>query len=265
MGTPRQTQHPWRMRQMIYKLKTWAKERLLRVLFLRNLLAWFGLYRFSVTQTDQMKNINRIYLLTHYDTEYRANLVKEMKKDPDSSAIIEKRSPIIIQRNHLKKYPANSLGQAYYQFVIRNHITPLVYRPCHFKKSDEYTYIILRIICTHDIYHVLLEQQTDIIAEGFVAGFTIAQMPAYLPPSIHICAGFLNQAVFKNNTLDDEMKAIFCGWLTGLQSQPLFPVNWADFWSEDINAVRKALSIKKIPFDKTIKELMHRDAYNNES
>lgn len=231
------------MRIAYKKLSRKIKKNILSNPFLARIIAWHALYKFSTTDSKHFKYVKQMFFMNHYDDEYRNNLIDSIKNDPECRAILDQRVPVVIKPKLFKNFSENTLGYHYYHFVLRNKISLLHYRERHFKKSDDYTYITLRIMCTHDIYHVLLGQETHFLGEGFIAGFTIAQLPAYIPPSIHLSGGFLNLAKFKTHSLDEDMQTIFKGWINGLHSKQLFTVDWNTLWNEDIDQIRESLSI----------------------
>lgn len=99
-------------------------------------------------------------------------------------------------------------------------------------------------MASHDLYHDVINKETDLLGEGFVAGFTLAQIPEYIPSSIHLAAGYLHLAHFKTHLLDEDMQAVVGGWLVGMNTPQLFDVNWEALWQGDLNALRKKLNLE---------------------
>lgn len=207
------------------------------------LMAWKGIYDYSVRGSNDIKNIVRMYMLTHYNIQYRETLVKSIMKDPVSKKIIDNRFPLVTEKSFYKEFADHTLGGRYYAFLERNNISPVIFRKRNFTRADEYTYIILRIMSTHDVYHVLLGQEPNLIGEGVVAAFTVAQLPAYLPPAVHLSAGLMRSVLTKHNNLDDDLSAIVLGSYLGHQIEQLFNLNWDNLWGVDIDEVRKQLNI----------------------
>lgn len=218
--------------------------RLLAIQLIHQTYGLSGLIRF-VTHTDHdFKDIHKMYFLTHFNKKYREQLVEEVRNNQEMRCVLKERLVTTIDLEKFKQLPATSLGFQYHKFVTDNHITPFKFSIKSYKNSDDYLYIALRLIALHDIYHTLLNEQTDFLGEGVVAAFTLAQLPSYVPPAIHIAAGIINTAMHLDINLDTSIKELNKGRELGKAAKLLFAVNWDDYWEKDLNHVREQFKIQ---------------------
>lgn len=217
--------------------------RLLAINLINQAYGLSGLIRF-VTHTDyNIKDIHKMFFLTHFNKKYRDQLVNEVKNNQEMQYALQERFVTTIDLEKFKQLSQASLGFQYYKFVTDSHIIPFKFSIKSYKNSDEYLYIALRLIALHDVYHTLLSEKTNFLGEAVVAAFTLSQLPSYVQPSIHIAAGLINTAIHLNVNLDIAIKELNKGRELGKAAKLLFAVNWDDYWEKDINQVREQLNI----------------------
>lgn len=227
----------------MYRILRKIKNKLLEINWIHNYYGFYGLYRFITNQPNGNQNVHKMYLLTHYNQNYRTNLEKEIMSYENTKAVVMNRLITNINLEKFESLPKLTLGHQYFLFIKKNKITPLSFSPRHYIQADIYTYIILRMLETHDIYHTLLNEDTDLMGEGLVASFTITQLPTYVPPAVHIGAGFIYNSIKLKANLCDSIHAISKGHDLGKSAKQLFAVDWNDYWETDINELRKQLNI----------------------
>jgi len=217
--------------------------RLLAIRFIHKLYGLSGLVNFVARTDPRFEDIHKMFFLTHFNKAYRQQLVEEVKNNADMRRAMAERLITTIDLEKFKQLPESSLGFQYYKFVTHNHITPFKFSLKSYKNSDEYLYIALRLIAIHDIFHTVLDEQTDFLGEGVVAAFTLAQLPSYVQPGMHIAVGMLNAAIYLKVNIDVSISELHRGRELGKAAKPLFAVNWDDYWEMDINKVREQLNI----------------------
>ncbi|ASQ44949.1 Coq4 family protein [Legionella clemsonensis] len=226
-------------RRAIKKLKI----KLISIKLIYQLYGFFGLFRFITHDHKSLKNINRMYFLTHLNKDYSNKIVTEFLKNTEIKATIDQRIVSNPNLEAFQKLPQDTLGFQYYKFLKENEIKPFVFVPPYYKICGIYNYICIRMIETHDIYHVILGADTDFIGEAIVASFTIAQLPTYLPPGVHIAAGILSVAIDGTIPLDKSIDAILLGYSQGKKAKLLFTIDWSGLWEKNLEQIRKDLNI----------------------
>ncbi|KTD07380.1 Ubiquinone biosynthesis protein Coq4 [Legionella jamestowniensis DSM 19215] len=226
-------------RRAIKKLRI----RLISIKLIYQLYGFFGLFRFITHDHKSLKNVNRMYFLTHLNKDYSKNMVSELLKNNEIKSTIDKRVLSNPDLEKFEKLPQDTLGFQYYKFLRENEIKPFVFASPYYKMCGIYNYVCIRMIETHDIYHVILGADTDFIGEAIVASFTIAQLPTYLPPGVHIAAGMLSVAIDGTIPLDKSIEAILLGYAQGKKAKLLFTIDWSGLWETNLEQIRKDLNI----------------------
>jgi ubiquinone biosynthesis protein COQ4 len=202
-----------------------------------------GMLRFIFNPKIDMSAVEQLIALTHYNEKLRKALVDSVLSNNAQKHIVDQRMSIHPDLELFSTYPKEALGYKYYDFILKNNLVLLSYPDRYLRKCDPYTYIFLRMLNSHDIYHVLLGADVSLHGEGFVASFTIEQLPYYPPPCVHIGIGFIRYAMEHGHSYDKALKVIGNGSIIGQRANDLFCVNWDDYWHTDISIVRKELNI----------------------
>ncbi len=229
--------------RFLEKLSRKTKEYLLNQPKIQYAVGYNGLLRFIFNEKIDMKSIEQLILLTHYNQGLREGLEKGVLSQPDMKAIVEQRLPIDVDMKLFSSYPPESLGFKYHDFIKKNQISLFHYPARYLRQCEVYTYIFLRILGSHDIYHVLLEADCSYIGEALVASFTIRQIPQYSPPCVHLGAGLIRYSMESGHNFDEALEIFARGSELGKKAKQLFCVNWNDYWKKDIDFIRSELNI----------------------
>lgn len=215
---------------------------LLKSLWARKILAWIGLFQF-IKGDDSLRSIKFLYFLSDYNYCWRARLVDAVKSDDECNSVI-KNNQVLTEFNNIEKLallPAGSLGNLYAQFLIKNDIKPV--QALNSKSFNDFHYIMHRFVTHHDIYHVVLGKDADFLGEAYVAGFTVAQFPAYTQASFIVGAGILRASAVDLMDMDKVFDAFKEGHNMGKQAKKFFPVNWDSLIHLDIDSIRNLLQV----------------------
>ena len=81
-----------------------------------------------------------------------------------------------INLNDLAKYPEQTFGRQYVDFLNANNITPDSRKPVHFIEDPELAYVMRRYREIHDFTHCILGMKTNMIGEVTVKIFEAIQL-----------------------------------------------------------------------------------------
>lgn len=148
-----------------------------------------------------------------------------------------------IDLDALASLPTGTLGHAYAAFMREHGITPHIFdgvpEDVH---DDRAAYVIQRMRQTHDLWHVVMNVETDPAGEIALQAFTFAQVSA---PSSGILAalGSLRALPVSRRVLRDAIAL----YRIGLRANrfPVFP--FEDHWATPLADVRRLLGVPVDP------------------
>ncbi len=139
----------------------------------------------------------------------------------------------------LAALPEGTLGRAYADFLIANHLTPDVFDgPPPGVPDPRTAYAIQRLRQTHDLWHVVTGHNTDFAGEIRLQAFTYAQLGA--PASGILAAVGSIRGTRYHATLATEVLAAY---RAGKRAKRLATYRWEDNWTTPISVVRAQLGI----------------------
>jgi ubiquinone biosynthesis protein Coq4 len=143
----------------------------------------------------------------------------------------------------LAALPAGTLGHAYATFMTRHGLTPNVFDGVPDDVRDERAaYIIQRMRQTHDLWHVVLNVETDPAGEVALQAFTFAQLRA---PSAGVLAamGSLRALPYTRRVVRDALRL----YRLGLRAERFSVFPWEDHWETALVDVRRMLNVPLAP------------------
>jgi ubiquinone biosynthesis protein Coq4 len=155
--------------------------------------------------------------------------------------------------NKLSSLPKNTLGYQFAEHMSRydfeavddNHITP----------RDKYHWLRMRILETHEIWHVIIGIESDGAGDVACQGVYFSQ---YVNgQSAMVLSGSVLKNLFTDN-IGNSQKMIDCfvkGYVLGKKCKPLLPVKWEEHFQDDIDELRRELNIDVISYERL--ENMH--------
>jgi ubiquinone biosynthesis protein COQ4 len=139
----------------------------------------------------------------------------------------------------LAALPAGTLGHAYAAFMHAHGITPHIFDGAPDEVSDDRaSYVMQRMRQTHDLWHVVMNVETDPAGEVALQAFTFAQVRA---PSSGILAalGALRALPVSRRVLRDAIAL----YRVGLRANRFAVFPWEDHWATPLADVRRLLNV----------------------
>ncbi len=175
------------------------------------------------------------------DDESTGKILKRISSHSQGKRAISSRLRLgDIDFNALLKLPQESLGFSYAKHMLDNQLKPL--QPTDI--ADDASYLGAHIAETHDIWHVVIGANTDIVGEIKLEAFYVAQLQATRLFQSLLAKNILKSAVYNIDSSARYMDAITQGWLLGKEAKPLFGVEWTQQWHKPLEQVRESLNIK---------------------
>ena len=138
--------------------------------------------------------------------------------------------------------PEGTFGREYALYMQRNKLKPLNISP-ELAEIGQSNLFALRYAVTHDMFHVLLDFDTDYAGEIGVLAFAVAQKYSKLQTVSLAIAQFLYPLLAPR-----QFKTIFAnlrrGNSMGKQAKFLLNYRFEDRWQESLDSLRRELGIK---------------------
>jgi ubiquinone biosynthesis protein COQ4 len=163
-------------------------------------------------------------------------------RDPVGKRLYDERRAIdstTVDLDDLAALPAGTFGHAYAAFMRTHGITPHIFDGAPDEVHDERAaYVIQRMRQTHDLWHVVMNVETDPAGEIALQAFTFAQVRA---PSSGILAalGSLRALPVSRRVLRDAIRLYRIG--SSANRFAVFP--WEDHWATPLAEVRRLLGV----------------------
>lgn len=168
-------------------------------------------------------------------------MLTRLRGDPAlASAFVERPRLGRLDLDALGRLPEGTFGRAYADFMRAHQLSPedlvLV------DGQTDLDFLRNHLRETHDLWHVVTGFGTDVAGELGLQAFYLAQFNGPLPIML-IAVGMLNTLFRDLEDAPRRMEAISRGWLLGRRAAPLFGQRWAARWEEDLDSIRRELSI----------------------
>lgn len=159
--------------------------------------------------------------------------------------------PLLMDRQALRRLPANSLGHAYLRFVESENITPdgLIsasetggpIADLEPQLLEELEYLGTRLRDAHDLWHAVTGYRGDLIGEASLMCFTFVQ-------TRNPGAGLMSLAalLFKAGELDARPYMLQGLW-RGITAESLVTAPWEEWLGEPVESVREWLGVGAPP------------------
>lgn len=157
-------------------------------------------------------------------------------------------APVLEDRARLARLPEGSLGRAYLAFCERAGITAsgLIAASEQGAANDQFTWdealVHARMRDAHDLWHVVLGYQTDLLGESCVLAFTLAQTRS---PAI----GLIVAAAFFRELGDTRtrQRLLAQAFARGLRARWFPAVDWEALLESPLADVRRQLRVGAAP------------------
>jgi len=141
---------------------------------------------------------------------------------------------------NLSRMPPESFGKKYLDFLMKHNLD-LNFYP-EIETSSVIDYFLLRLYKTHDLYHVLLNEDISYRAELAVQAFTLAQTQSAIP-AIILSGGILHEAQKHPLDIPQHFEDLFRLYHLGRSIPPLYGIRLEDYLERPINEVRAQIKI----------------------
>lgn len=165
---------------------------------------------------------------------------KARAASPEVDRLIgERYSPPLAKLDELLKLPPGSLGRVFAENMTRAGFQ-VEFFPIE-EMTDDGTYLLMRLRCTHDIWHTVTGMGTDPAGELGLQGFTLAQLGS--PLAVVLIVGGLIRSLLRPREARRMIAEVRRGYRMGKAARPLLPVRFEDQWSRPLADWREALGI----------------------
>jgi ubiquinone biosynthesis protein COQ4 len=181
----------------------------------------------------------------------RQRLLARLRQTPVGRRMLRERkalAPMLEDRARLARMPEQSLGRAYLEFCERAGITAsgLIAASEQGAANDQFTWdealVHARMRDAHDLWHVVLGYQTDLLGESCVLAFTLAQTKS---PAIGliVTASFFRELGDKRT----RQRLLAQAFARGLRARWFPAVDWEALLESPLADVRRQLHVGAIP------------------
>ena len=147
-----------------------------------------------------------------------------------------------IDLNKLIMLPEGTLGREYALYMQKNKLRPLNISP-ELNEIGQDNLFALRYAVTHDLFHVLLDFDTDYAGEIGVLAFAVAQKYSKLQTVSLAIAQFL-YPILAPRQFGAILANVRRGKLMGQQANFLLNYRFEDRWQTPLDSLRRELGIK---------------------
>ncbi len=181
----------------------------------------------------------------------RQRVLERLRHTPVGARLLRERkalAPLLEDRARLARLPDGSLGRAYLEFCERAGITAsgLIAASEQGAANDQFTWdealVHARMRDQHDLWHVVLGYQTDLIGESCVLAFTLAQTrnPAI---GLIVAAAFFRELGDKRT----RQRLLAQAFARGLRARWFPAVDWEALLASPLVDVRRQLRAGVMP------------------
>jgi hypothetical protein len=137
--------------------------------------------------------------------------------------------------------PPDSLGHVYATYLKSQNFDAEFYPPIEVK--DDFSYVMLRLRQTHDIWHIVGDFTTKPNGELGLQALMLAQL--HYPISILLIAGGMLKVLVKSaDNLDLLLDEIVTGYRKGANSKAFLAQKWEEHWERSVSDWRKEVDCK---------------------
>ncbi|CAN1209975.1 Ubiquinone biosynthesis protein [Tumidithrix helvetica PCC 7403] len=166
-----------------------------------------------------------------------------LSQTPQGKAAFEKRPRVgTIDLQHLSQLPPDTLGYAYAQHFMDNHLKLMTPHSA----NNDFEFLGAHLGETHDIWHVVTGCNTMILGEIQLEAFYVGQLSASRFWLALLVKNLLKATIGDIEVSGQYMDAIAKGWLMAKQAKPLFGIEWNQLWEKPLEEVRDSLNVVSI-------------------
>jgi ubiquinone biosynthesis protein COQ4 len=181
----------------------------------------------------------------------RQRLLRRLRDTPVGERLMREQkalAPVLEDSARLRSLPEDSLGREYLAFCERHRITAsgLIAASEQGVANDQYTWderlVQARMRDAHDLWHVVLGYQTDLVGESCVLAFTLAQTrnPAI---GLIVASAFFNEY----GDVPARRRLMVQALIRGLRASWFPAADWEALLARPLSDVRRELSVGSPP------------------
>lgn len=176
--------------------------------------------------------------------------IAELRDDPHFGETLRKRPRLgELNLDALRALPTGTVGRAYADFMISRGLRHEDLELLPGKSEADFVRNHLRE--THDLWHVLLDFDTDVAGELGVQAAYLAQFESPLP-TLLLMVGMLNTFLRAREDAARRVEAIARGWIIGKRARPIFGLDWAAWWERPLEELRRELRVDLTTVDELL-------------
>ncbi len=189
-------------------------------------------FRFSLAQSGYFEFLNEGSF-----NDYNWQLVDEDNKFLQSLEFTDGKS----------RFSKGSLGECFHRFLQDKALQKQFYNNKLICGDSRQSAYILRILITHDLWHILYSYDTTEIEEIALQMFLFRQLQ--WPSSPFLIGGFILRSAFqKPSELPSIFRVLVKAWSHAGVSPTVFDCSFKDLFTESVESIRVRLGI--VPFNK---------------
>ncbi len=170
-------------------------------------------------------------------------VIASLRSDPKTErAMREKKIGAPIDLASLARMPKGTLGCVFADHCRIRGLNPNL---GYIAPDTEVDWLINELARTHDIWHVATGWGNDEIGEYGLGGFYVAQFGASFFGFLLAIAAL--STVFRRRSFDEFMAAVVAGYKLGKRAEPLFGVDWSQYWAMPLAEMRNRLGLEGEP------------------
>ena len=144
----------------------------------------------------------------------------------------------------LAALPPATLGNALGQHFQSYGLNPRLFQPLPDQCDGDF--VMAHLLETHDVWHMVTGFGTDLEGEFALTAFYAMQTGA-TATTLLLALGLANTTFFEPAAVARRVAAIGAGARMGSTAEPLFGVDWTQYWDMPLHEVRKRFSISTVP------------------
>jgi ubiquinone biosynthesis protein Coq4 len=202
---------------------------------------------------DPANNTKDVLLVE--DTFFRRKLLRRfarweevaerLKADPRTARAFELRPRLATPDiDALAALPPGTLGRALGQHFQSYGLNPRLFQPLPDNCDGEF--VMAHLLETHDVWHIVTGFGTDLEGEFALTAFYAMQTGA-TATTLLLALGLANTTLFESAAVAPRVAAIAAGVSAASAAEPMFGVDWTQYWEMPLREVRNRFSISTVP------------------
>jgi ubiquinone biosynthesis protein COQ4 len=194
------------------------------------------------TDTHEVSIVEMGFARSRYGRRFARweEVIAALQSDPRTApAVRDRRAREAIDLVSLGRLPEKTLGRVFFEHCRARGLNPNL---GHIAPDNDVDWLLSELISTHDIWHVTTGWGNDEIGEYGLGGFYVAQLAGASFFGFLLGLAALS-TVFRRKSFAEFIAAVTAGYQIGKRTEPLFGVDWSQYWSMPLTEVRSRLGL----------------------